>query len=101
MVRGPCHVWASRFARRRGSGGFADVRADGFPLPCFVVELISWLCTSADFRKCVEPGVRVSAFQQMRFYVSKVLCVSGDAGPRSRAAHRAADGVSPPSGFHR
>jgi len=101
MVRGPSLVWDPWFARRRGSGGFADVRADGFPFPCFVVKPISWLCILADLRKCVKPDVRVNAFQQMRFYASKALCVSGDAGPRSRAAHRAADGVSPPSGFHR
>jgi len=55
----------------------------------------------ADLRKCVKPDMRVNVFQQMRFYASKVSCVSGDAGPRSRAAHRAANGVSPPSGFHR
>jgi len=101
MVRGPCRAWTPRFVSRRGSGGFTDVRAKGFPLPRFVVKPILWLCIFADLRKCVKPDVRVNVFQQMRFYASKVLCVSGDAGPRSRAAHRVANGVSPPSGFHR
>lgn len=56
--------------------------------------LYLWICCYAGFRKSVVMSSRNCGFVPMYLCGSTELCVSGLAGLRWRAAHRAAGGVS-------
>lgn len=53
-----------------------------------------WICCFAGFRRSVVMGLRNWGFASMCLCGFTDVCVSGLAGPRWRAAHRATGGVS-------
>ena len=64
--------------------------------PCLRIRTLLdlWVCCSVGFRKSVVMGSRDCGFASMCLCGFTELCVSGLAGPRWRAVHRVAGGVS-------